>query len=537
MAMSETRQNLSAASDTMEDVTISDLLADGERCYRAAASRDARFDGVFYVGVSTTRIYCRPSCPAVTPKRRNVSFFPSAAAAQGAGFRACRRCRPDASPGSPLWDVKADVTGRAMRLIADGVVDRDGVAGLAARTGYTSRHLGRLLTEQLGAGPLTLARVQRAHTARILIETTSLHFADVAFAAGFTSIRQFNDTMRETYDTTPTQLRATGRARRHSAGSGRHSAGSGSAGSERTAISVFLAARQPFDGARVLRFLLPRAVAGIEEVDARSYRRSLQLPHGSAYVILAPRSGGVDATFELADLRDLSTAVERCRRLFDLDADPVAVDGVLARTPTFQPLVAVRPGLRVPAHVDGFELAVRAVVGQQVSVAGARTILARLVAEHGSSFDGIGLRDGVTRLFPTPEAIAAIDPADLPMPRSRGRALVSVAEAVLDGSVVLDRGADRAGVRASLLALPGIGPWTADYVAMRALGDPDVWLGTDIGVVHALRGLGRHSAPGSGVDAAELKSIRPWRSYAVLHLWSRLSEPPAPNQLRKAKAS
>ncbi len=227
--MSETRQNLSAASDTMGDVTISDLLADGERCYRAAASRDARFDGVFYVGVSTTGIYCRPSCPAVTPKRRNVSFFPSAAAAQGAGFRACRRCRPDASPGSPLWDVKADVTGRAMRLIADGVVDRDGVAGLAARTGYTSRHLGRLLTEQLGAGPLTLARVQRAHTARILIETTSLHFADVAFAAGFTSIRQFNDTMRETYDTTPTQLRATSRARRHSAGSG--SAGSGSAGS------------------------------------------------------------------------------------------------------------------------------------------------------------------------------------------------------------------------------------------------------------------------------------------------------------------
>ena len=207
-------------------MTISDLLADGDRCYRAAASRDARFDGVFYVGVHTTGIYCRPSCPAVTPKRRNVSFFPSAAAAQGAGFRACRRCRPDASPGSPLWDVKADVTGRAMRLIADGVVDRDGVAGLAARTGYTSRHLGRLLTEQLGAAPLALARVQRAHTARILIETTSLNFADIAFAAGFTSIRQFNDTMRETYDATPTQLRATSRARRRSAGSGGR-AGSG----------------------------------------------------------------------------------------------------------------------------------------------------------------------------------------------------------------------------------------------------------------------------------------------------------------------
>ena len=506
-------------------MTISDLLADGDRCYRAAASRDARFDGVFYVGVHTTSIYCRPSCPAVTPKRRNVSFFPSAAAAQGAGFRACRRCRPDASPGSPLWDVRADVAGRAMRLIADGVVDRDGVAGLAARTGYTSRHLGRLLTEQLGAGPLALARVQRAHTARILIETTSLNFADVAFAAGFSSIRQFNDTMRETYDATPTQLRATGRARLRSARSGG------------TTISVFLAARQPFDGARLLRFLRPRAVPGIEEVDDRTYRRSLHLPHGPAYVILTPRLDGVEATFELADLRDLSTAVERCRRLFDLDADPVAVDGVLARTPTFQPLVAARPGLRVPAHVDGFELAVRAVVGQQVSVAGARTILGRLVAEHGSSLDGIGLRDGVGRLFPTPEAIAAIEPVDLPMPRSRGRALASLAEAVVDGSVVLDRGADRAEVRASLLALPGIGPWTADYVAMRALGDPDVWLGTDLGVAHALRTLGRHLAPGDGVDPAELESVRPWRSYAVIHLWSQLSEPLAPNQLRRAKAS
>ena len=263
-----------------------------------------------------------------------------------------------------------------MRLIADGVVDRDGVAGLAARTGYTSRHLGRRRTEQLGAAPLALARVQRADTARILIETTSLNFADIAFAAGFTSIRQFNDTMRETYDATPTQLQATSRARRRTAGSG------GRAGSGRTAISVFLAARQPFDGARLLRFLRPRAVPGIEQVDNRTYRRSLLLPHGSAYVMLTPRLDWVEATFELADLRDLSTAVERCRRLFDLDADPVAVDDVLARTPTFLPLVAARPRRPVPAHVDGFELAVRAVVGQQVSVAGARTILARLVSGH-----------------------------------------------------------------------------------------------------------------------------------------------------------
>jgi AraC family transcriptional regulator of adaptative response / DNA-3-methyladenine glycosylase II len=508
-AMSESREKVSVASDTMDGMTISDVLADADRCYRAAASRDARFDGVFYVAVHTTGIYCRPSCPAITPRRRNVSFYPSAAAAQGAGYRACRRCRPDVTPGSPLWDVKADTTGRAMRLIADGVVDREGVDGLAARTGYTPRHLGRLLTQQLGAGPLALARAQRARTARLLIETTSLSFADVAFAAGFASVRQFNDTVRLAYDATPTELRARKGARHRSIGSGT------------AEISVFLAARQPFDGGRALGFLRARAVAGIETVDERSYRRSMGLPHGPGHAALTPHPAGIAASFELADLRDLSTAVERCRRLFDLDSDPVAIDDVLTRTTTFAPLVAERPGLRVVGHVDGFEVAVRAVVGQQVSVGGARTTLGRLVRDYGDRFDVFGSAGAVSRLFPMPEVIATVDPIDLPMPRSRGRALVTLATAVADGSVVLDRGADRADVRASLVALPGIGPWTADYIAMRALGDPDVWLGSDLGVVHALRSLGHDS----GVDPAELEAVRPWRSYAVMHLWNHLFDP------------
>jgi AraC family transcriptional regulator of adaptative response / DNA-3-methyladenine glycosylase II len=487
-----------------------EMVDDADRCYRAVRSRDARFDGVFYTGVLTTGIYCRPSCPAVTPRRRNVHFYPSAAAAQRAGFRACRRCRPDTTPGSPLWDVKADLAGRVMRLIADGVVDREGVEGLADRTGYTPRHLGRVLRDRLGAGPLALARTQRAHTARILIETTSMAFGDVAFAAGFSSIRQFNATVRQVFGTTPSDLRD------------RRGGPPRSADDEAgvPAVSVRLPVRRPFDGARLLGFLSVRQVAGIERVDDGAYQRTVALPHGSGLVTARPHGEHVGATFMLSDLRDLGTAVERCRRLLDLDADPEAVDGQLADSTVVGSLVRERPGLRVPGHVDGFEMAVRGIVGQQVSVAGARRVLGRLVERHGRAISVPDWPDGLDRLFPTPDALAAVDPESLPMPRSRGRALVALAAAVADRRVVLDRGADRRDVRASLLALPGIGPWTADYVAMRALGDPDVWLGTDLGVVQALRSLGRDR-----VDESEMRELRPWRSYAVMHLWNHLADP------------
>jgi AraC family transcriptional regulator of adaptative response / DNA-3-methyladenine glycosylase II len=498
-------------------VDAHDVVGDAERCYRAVQGRDRRFDGVFYTVVRTTGIYCRPSCPATTPQRKNVVFFVTAAGAQGAGFRACRRCRPDLTPGSPEWDVKADVAGRAMRLIADGVVERDGVEGLAARSGYTSRHLNRVLTEQFGAGPLALARAQRAHTARILIETTEMGFADVAFAAGFASVRQFNATINEIYAATPTKLRAARHGRR-----GRSStqpmAGPG-------LVTVSLAVREPFDADDLLAFLGARVVDGIETLDSTggtpSYARTMRLAHGSASVTLTPAASHVSCALQLSDLRDLASAVERCRRLLDLDADPEAIDDHLATDPVLEPWVRKRPGRRVPGHVDGFEVAVRAVVGQQISVAGARTIAGRLTSAYG---ERIAEHGPLTHVFPTPDALAAADPETLPMPRARGRALVGLAAAVADGRVVLDRGADRRDVRDALLALPGVGPWTADYIAPRALGDPDVFLPTDLGVKQGLIRLGLD--PDDALARSD--AWRPWRSYALMHVWAALAGDAAP---------
>jgi AraC family transcriptional regulator, regulatory protein of adaptative response / DNA-3-methyladenine glycosylase II len=473
------------------------LSLDTERCYRAVRSRDRRFDGFFYTAVTTTGIYCRPSCPAVTPRRGNVEFYVSAAAAQAAGFRACRRCLPDATPGSPHWDVRADVVGRAMRLINDGIVEREGVEGLAARLGYTSRHLGRVLSREVGAGPLALARARRAQTARILVETTRMPLADVAFAAGFASVRQFNETVREVYAATPTQLR-------------RGVRGAGAASGE---LALRLAVREPFDASALLRFLAARAVPGVERVEAEVYTRSLRLPHGPAVVSLRPTSRTVHARLSVTDLRDVTAAVERCRRLLDLDADPQAVREALGGDALIGALVGSRPGLRVPGHVDGQELAARAVLGQQVSVSRARSLAARLAEDHGEPLEDASA--GVVRLFPSAERLASIDPAALPMPRARGRALVELCAALAAGTVALDRSADRHSVREALLAVPGIGPWTADYVAMRALGDPDVMLPTDVGVRHACATLGVKPD-----DIGETtQRWRPWRSYALMYLW------------------
>src|SRR4051794_14068191 len=490
----------------MTPTATAPMHLDPESCYRAVKSRDRRFDGVFYTAVSTTGIYCRPSCPARTPAFHNVTFHPTAAAAQAAGFRACKRCLPDATPGSPDWDVAADAAGRAMRLIADGVVDREGVDGLAQRIGYTPRHLSRLLTHELGAGPLALARAKRAQTARVLLETTELGAADVAFAAGFSSVRQFNDTIREVYAATPTRLRG-GRAR-------------GDGGTLRLRLAV----RTPFAGAALLGFLAVRAVPGVEAVTGTSYSRTLRLPHGTGSVELElvdhPETGAtafVPATFQLDDVRDLTAAVERARRLLDADCDPMAIGDAFAGDPVLGPLVRETPGLRVPGHVDGDELAVRAVLGQQVTVAAARTAAARLTLAHGEPL--AEPRDALTHLFPTAAALAELDPETLPMPRARGRALVGLSRALAADAVRLDRGADRDDVRLRLLEIPGIGPWTADYVALRALGHPDVFLPTDIGVRDALRLLGRDPA-----DAAALaEGWRPWRSYAQLHLWQTLT--------------
>jgi AraC family transcriptional regulator of adaptative response / DNA-3-methyladenine glycosylase II len=483
-------------------------LPDQEHCYAAVQSRDPRFDGWFVTAVTSTKIYCRPSCPAVTPKRSNVRFYATSAAAQQAGFRACLRCRPDAAPGSPEWNLRADLVGRAMRLIADGLVDREGVTGLARRLGYTERHLHRQLVAEVGAGPLALARAQRAQTARILVETTAMPFGDVAFAAGFASIRQFNDTVRAVFGTTPTGLR-----------SGRRASGTAATnGSGPGAVSLRLPVRPPFDAPGLLGFLSLRAVPGVEESDGTTYRRVLRLPRGLATVSLTAAGDptAVACTLRLTDLRDLAAAVERCRRLLDADADPVAVDAALAGDPTLAPLVRATPGRRVPGTVDGGEIAVRAVLGQQVSVAAARTAAARLTAEHG---ERLAEPDGaLTTAFPTSAALAALAPETLPMPRSRGRSLVALTTALADGDLVLDPGADRAEAEVALRALPGIGPWTASYIGLRALADPDAFLPTDLGVRRGADALELPSEPAP--LAAHAERWRPWRAYAAVHLWT-----------------
>jgi len=485
---------------------------DPQACYRAVESRDRRFDGVFYTAVRTTGIYCRPSCPARTPALANVTFHRDAAAAQSAGYRACKRCLPDATPGSPEWDLAADAVGRAMRLIADGVVDRDGVEGLAARIGYSSRHLNRLLTTEVGAGPLALARARRARIARVLIETTDLSYADIAFAAGFASIRQFNDTVREVYAASPSHLR------------GRRG-GAASPGE----VTMRLAVRTPFAGAALLRFLAHHRVPGVETVDGDTYARTLALPHGHGVVRMRltdeaeqGRTAFVRATFTLVDLRDIAAAVERTRRLLDADCDPVAVDTHLAEDPMIGSLVRATPGLRVPGQVDGDETAIRTVIGQQVSVAGARTVSGRITAAHGTPVETGVL--GLTHLFPSATQLSDVAPETLPMPRARGRALVGLAGALSRGDVALDRSASRDDVREQLLALPGVGPWTADYVAMRALADPDVFLPTDVGVRAAAELLGE-DLPGV---LERSHHWRPWRSYALMHLWNAL-QPPLPD--------
>ncbi|MGY2065558.1 AlkA N-terminal domain-containing protein [Blastococcus sp. SYSU DS0619] len=472
---------------------------DHERCYRAVTGRDARFDGWFFTAVRTTGIYCRPSCPAPTPLARNVSFFSTAAAAQGTGYRACRRCRPDAAPSSPQWDVRADVVARTMRLIADGEVERSGVPGLAAHLGYSERQLHRLVVGELGVGPLALARAQRAQTARVLVETTDLPMADVAFAAGFASIRQFNDTVREVFAATPGELR---RGRR------------GTHGGPPGWLTLRLTARAPYAAEEVLLFLGAHAVPGLEEWDGTTFSRVLDLPHGPAVVRLSPAPDGgaaVSARLRLTELRDLGAAVSRCRRMLDLDADPTAVDDVLAADPALAPLVAAAPGRRVPASPDADELAVRAVLGQQVSVAGARTLTARLVAAAGTPLaDPVGT---LTHAFPRPETLAGADLGAVGLTGARRRTVSALATALADGAIALGPGAERAEAERALLAVPGIGPWTAALVGLRGLADPDVWLPGDLALRKALAALGS-----SDSDAAT--RWRPWSSYAVLHLWA-----------------
>ncbi len=480
---------------------------DFDRCYRAVQSKDSRFDGWFVTAVKTTGIYCRPSCPVRLPLARNVRFYPSSAAAQRAGFRACKRCRPDASPGSPEWNVRGDAVARAMRLIADGVVDREGVSGLAERVGYTARQLERMLQAEVGAGPLALARAQRVQTARVLIETTELAFSDIAFAAGFASIRQFNDTIRTACDTTPTALRdkATRRDWAENAAGGQ-------------ALSLRLPVRTPFAYEGLFGHLAAGAVPGCEEIRDGAYRRTLRLPSGYGVVSLTPQPDHVRCTLVLEQIRDLATAIARCRRLLDLDADPEAVLDVLGADADLRAVVAKAPGQRIPRTVDEEELTVRAVLGQQVSTKAARTHAGRLVTAYGTAVpDPHG---GLTHTFPSTAQLAHINPAHLAMPAPRRRSVLALVGALGSGELTLNPGCDWERAREQLLALPGIGPWTAEIVAMRGLGDPDAFPASDLGVRLAADQLGL--ATDVRALTAHSARWRPWRSYAVQHLWTTL---------------
>lgn len=485
------------------------MHTDTERCVRAVQSKDGRFDGWFFTAVLTTRIYCRPSCPAVPPKAENMTFYPSAAACQQAGFRACKRCRPDTSPGSPAWNARADTVARAMRLIGDGVVDREGVPGLAARLGYSTRQIERQLLAELGAGPLALARAQRAQTARLLVETTSLPMAEVAFAAGFSSVRTFNDTVREVFALAPSDLRTRASARRSSPPV------------TPGVITLRLPYRAPLNPGNLFGHLVATGVPGVEEWRDGAYRRTLSLPYGHGVVALTPRPDHIACRLSLTDLRDLTIAISRCRWMLDLDADPVAVDDRLRADAELAPLVDKAPGRRVPRTVDAAEFAVRAVLGQQVSTAAARTHAGRLVTAHGVPVEDA--EGGLTHLFPAPDALAALDPEALALPRSRRTTLTTLVAALADGSLRLDPGSDWDRARAHLAELPGFGPWTVEVIAMRALGDPDAFLPTDLGMRRAAAGLGLPATPAA--LTARAAAWRPWRAYAVQYLWATDDHP------------
>ncbi|MER6943370.1 AlkA N-terminal domain-containing protein [Nonomuraea sp. NPDC000554] len=539
---------------------MSPLELDFDSCYRAVSARDARFDGRFYTAVTTTRIYCRPICPARTPASRNVRFYRHAASAEAAGFRPCKRCRPELSPGDPGWDLRGDLIGRALRLIDDGAADERGVAGLAGRLHITERHLHRLFVAELGVGPLAVARTKRLLLAKQLLTETSLPVTEVAFAAGFGSVRQFNATMRETYGFTPSELRATaGGAARTAATStaadagrdGRATAGSpGTARDDRTTaggtgtassgatpgqaadasltgtspggcpaeapvvaapatLRLRLHRREPYDADGVLAFLASRAIPGLEAADRTSYSRAV--PGGA--ITLTPQPGHIALDVAIEDTRQLARIVARCRRLLDLDADPEAIAEALGQT-SLGALVEARPGLRVPGTFDGFELAVRAVVGQQISVAGARTLLGRIVARAGSRTPegGAGAGSGLSHLFPTPAELLQADLQGLGLTNRRIDTLKDLATRTADGRLDLDGGQDPGEAVAELLEVPGIGPWTASYIGLRALRDPDAWPTGDLVLNKRMAAL--------GIPHDHIERWRPWRAYAALHLWS-----------------
>ncbi len=473
-----------------------------DRLYRAMESRDARFDGRFFICVRTTGIYCRPICSVRTPMRKNVRFVPTAAAAEAAGFRPCRRCRPEAAPGTPAWIGTPAVVSRALRLVSGGFLDHHGVPALAQRVGIGERQLRRLVQEHLGAPVLSIALARRVHFARRLLDETDLPMTEIAFAAGFGSVRSFNQALRKTFGGSPTELR-----QRRGKGSPVSSHG----------ITLRLAYRPPLDWDAILAFLAPRATPGVEAVENGVYRRTIRFGGHEGTIAVASLDDGrhLELTVDAAPGPGLLEVVERARDLFDLAADPHAILTHLRRDPDLRSVLGRRNSIRVPGAWDGFELAIRAILGQQVTVRGATTLTGRLADRFGSRRAGAEA-GGLDVIFPTPAALADAEVESIGLPRARARTLRGIARAVIEDPALLDPARDSRETMRRLRALPGIGDWTAQYVAMRALREPDAFPAGDLG----LRKILGNGAPLHERQLAErAESWRPWRSYAAMAIW------------------
>ncbi len=499
------------------------MRLDPGTCYAALQSKDRRFEGRFFVGVTTTKIYCRPGCPARTPRADHVEFYPTPAAAEDAGFRPCRRCRPETAPASPAWLGTSATVTRALRLLAedpDATIER-----LAGRLGVGTRHLRRLFAEHVGASPRAMLTTQRVHFARRLLDETNLPLDEVAVSAGFGSTRRFRAAVRKTFGRSPATLRrvhAVAQARIRATG-------------ERP-IELRLACAGPYDWTSTLEYRAARAIPGVEAIVDRVYRRTIQTPGGPGVleVALAPDAGsgagsaGRALTLHLwlPGARDLFPLVERVRRMFDLEADPLSIGAHLSRDRVLAPYVRRRPGLRMPGAFDPFELSVRAILGQQVSVRAATTLAGRLVKVHGTPFPA-GERFGLPRLFPRADTLAALGESDLArlgLTRARAASLRAFARAVAEGALDLSPASSLEDAIERLLAMEGIGPWTAHYVALRALGEPDAFPASDLGLRKALGRRGR--VPGAREIEERAEAWRPWRGYAAIHLWTGLAAEP-----------
>jgi AraC family transcriptional regulator of adaptative response / DNA-3-methyladenine glycosylase II len=478
-----------------------------DACYRAFEMRDARFDGRIFCGVKTTGIYCRPVCPARTPKRENMTFHRSAAAAQAAGFRPCLRCRPETSPDLGSWRGTSNTVSRALALIEQGAMDEGDVDALAGRLGVGERQLRRLFRQHLGASPVAVAQTRRVLLAKQLIHETRLPMAEVAMASGFGSVRRFNETFQQLFDRPPASLRRTG--------------GGDVAVSDGAGSTLRLPYRAPYDWPAMLAFLSLRAIPGVESIADGRYARTLSIGGQSGWVVVEPGQGAfLLATIHFPNLQAWPTVIARLRRVFDLAADPGVINGHLSEDPELAVLVAKRPGLRAPGAWDGFELAVRAVLGQQITVTAARNLAGKLTQAYGEPLaDEAGRALGLTHLFPTPQRLAGADIAALGMPRARGAALASLAAvAAADPELFGPRRSLEEAVDA-LRALPGIGEWTAQYISMRALREPDAFPHADVGLMRALETPeGQRPSPAQLLARAE--GWRPWRAYAASHLWA-----------------